>query len=151
MEPVQPAPTDPARVTLRAADVDRERVAALLRQHFEDGRLTLDEFQDRVAKTYSSRTFGELDELTADLPTLARPGPKPVTRRQRATRDHVIAYVVVNLFLVVIWAVTGHGYFWPIWPILGWGLGVTLDVLGVDRSHRQRARDRRRARRFDGE
>jgi hypothetical protein len=40
---------------------------------------------------------------------------------------HAQVYVLVNAFLVVIWAVTDFGgYFWPIWPILGWGLAVAL-------------------------
>ena len=39
---------------------------------------------------------------------------------------HLILYVAVNLLLVFIWAVSGFGYFWPIWPILGWGIAVAL-------------------------
>lgn len=40
---------------------------------------------------------------------------------------HAQVYVLVNAFLVVIWAVTDFGgYFWPIWPMLGWGLAVAL-------------------------
>jgi hypothetical protein len=39
---------------------------------------------------------------------------------------HGVAYVVVNAFLVGIWAVTGRGYFWPAWPIGAWGLGMAL-------------------------
>ena len=44
---------------------------------------------------------------------------------------HVIAYVLVNLFLVGIWAVTGAGFFWPVFPILGWGIGLVLHGLKV--------------------
>jgi class 3 adenylate cyclase len=39
-------------------------------------------------------------------------------------RIHLTVYVAVNLFLIAIWAASGGGYFWPIWPILGWGIGV---------------------------
>ena len=52
-------------------------------------------------------------------------------RRVKARRDfrtHVATYVVVNALLVVIWAVTGAGYFWPIWPIAGWGVGLALNA-----------------------
>ena len=35
-------------------------------------------------------------------------------------------YLVVNALLVVIWAFTGAGYFWPIWPMAGWGIGLVL-------------------------
>lgn len=55
-------------------------------------------------------------------------------RRIRARRGfwtHVAIYVAVNALLVVVWAMTGAGYFWPIWPILGWGLGVALSAARV--------------------
>jgi hypothetical protein len=50
-------------------------------------------------------------------------------RRVQTRRDfmsHVVAYVVVNTFLVVVWAVTGAGYFWPAWVLGGWGIGLVL-------------------------
>jgi hypothetical protein len=55
-------------------------------------------------------------------------------RRVQARRDfanHVVAYVVVNAFLVVVWAVTGGGYFWPAWVIGGWGVGLVLHAWDV--------------------
>jgi class 3 adenylate cyclase len=39
-------------------------------------------------------------------------------------RIHATIYTVVNAVLIAIWAVSGGGYFWPIWPILGWGVGL---------------------------
>ena len=47
-------------------------------------------------------------------------------KRKAEFRSHLTSYVLVNAALVVIWAVTsGTGsYFWPIWPILGWGVGI---------------------------
>jgi len=38
---------------------------------------------------------------------------------KRAFRFHAALYVVVNLLLIIVWALTGARYFWPIWPILG--------------------------------
>ena len=55
-------------------------------------------------------------------------------RRIRAKRDfrlHITAYVVVNSFLVLIWWLTGAGYFWPMWPMLGWGIGLVLHAVTV--------------------
>ena len=55
-------------------------------------------------------------------------------RRIRAKRgfwSHFATYVVVNALLVVIWAVTSPGYFWPIWPMLGWGIGVAANAVSV--------------------
>ncbi len=60
--------------------------------------------------------------------------------RQRATdrlkkkRDlvgHVVAYVIVNLFLTLIWFFTGRGYYWPIWVLLGWGIGLAFNIWDV--------------------
>ena len=55
-------------------------------------------------------------------------------QRLQAKRDfgsHLVAYVVVNIFLVVVWAVTGADYFWPIWVIGGWGIGLVLHAWDV--------------------
>jgi uncharacterized ion transporter superfamily protein YfcC len=54
-------------------------------------------------------------------------------KKKRDFRTHVVIYVAVNAFLVAIWAVTGAGFFWPVFPILGWGIGVIAngwDVYG---------------------
>ncbi len=51
--------------------------------------------------------------------------------KRRGFRTHVVAYLAVNAFLVVIWAVTGAGFFWPIFPIAGWGIGVGLNAWDV--------------------
>ena len=46
-------------------------------------------------------------------------------RKKGEFRSHLTSYVLVNAALVVIWALTNAGgYFWPIWPILGWGVGI---------------------------
>jgi hypothetical protein len=45
---------------------------------------------------------------------------------RRAYRLHATIYVAANLVLMVIWAMTGGGYFWPIWPILGWGVAIGI-------------------------
>ena len=43
---------------------------------------------------------------------------------KRAFSIHAAMYIIVNVSLVVVWAVTGPRYFWPIWPIAGWGVGL---------------------------
>jgi hypothetical protein len=52
-------------------------------------------------------------------------------KKRRDFRGHVFIYVAVNAMLVVIWAVTGAGFFWPIFPILGWGVGVAANAWDV--------------------
>jgi hypothetical protein len=52
-------------------------------------------------------------------------------KKKRDFRSHVFIYVAVNAVLVVIWAVVGGGFFWPIFPILGWGVGVAANAWDV--------------------
>ena len=45
---------------------------------------------------------------------------------------HLLVYVMVNTFLTVIWAVTNTGgFFWPIFPMVGWGIGVVMNAWDV--------------------
>src|SRR5258708_9671572 len=55
---------------IRASDEDRDRVVSLLREHHAAGRLTAEEFNERLDKAYAAKTVGELDELMADLPAM---------------------------------------------------------------------------------
>ncbi len=67
-------------------------------------------------------------------PKAAQEGYSVVTRQQALARvqgrrdfgGHLIAYVVINAFLIAIWALTGAGYFWPVWVLCGWGAGLVL-------------------------
>ena len=52
-------------------------------------------------------------------------------RNKRDLRVHVTVYVAVNALLVLIWAATGAGYFWPVWPMLGWGIAVVIHAVTV--------------------
>jgi hypothetical protein len=54
-------------------------------------------------------------------------------KKKRDLGAHVLAYVLVNAVIVAIWAVTGSGSFWPIFPILGWGIGLAFNVWDVYR------------------
>ena len=45
---------------------------------------------------------------------------------KRAFGQHAVTYVVVNVFLIGVWAVTGAGYFWPMWVLGGWGIGLAM-------------------------
>jgi hypothetical protein len=60
--------TDDAVPDLRASDADRERVAEILRDALAEGRLDMEEFEERLDATYKARTYGELTPITRDLP-----------------------------------------------------------------------------------
>ncbi len=120
---------------MRASDADREQVVERLRDHFGAGRLSEEEFSGRLDTAYGSATLGELEALTRDLPDdggrAVAKGKQPkryVTRGGRALRAgfrvHFWIYAMVNVMLIGIWAASGGGDFWPIWSILGWGMGV---------------------------
>ena len=56
-----------------------------------------------------------------------------LARRRAAFKRSLITYIVVNIFLVAVWYFTSgsESYFWPIWPVLGWGLGVAMQYAGA--------------------
>ena len=50
---------------------------------------------------------------------------------RRDFKGHAMIYGAVNVMLVVIWAASGAGYFWPIWSIAGWGFGLAMHAWSV--------------------
>jgi hypothetical protein len=135
---------------LRAADADRERVVELLREHCAAGRLTTDELAERIDQAFAARTLGELEAPLRELP--AAPTPPPPARDSAGTRRRawppelapLASLLPLALLFIVIWAATGAGYFWPIWPILGIAFAR---LPGTRCGHRSRsaAHDPRRA------
>jgi Domain of unknown function (DUF1707) len=78
---------------LRIGDADREAAAAHLREHYAQGRLTLEEFTTRLDAVFAATTQSQLGALTRDLPPIAAPpAPPPVTAAgtggNRARREH---------------------------------------------------------------
>ncbi|MEV6879759.1 DUF1707 domain-containing protein [Amycolatopsis sp. NPDC051128] len=133
--------THPARI--RAADADRERVATAVQTAGSEGRLTLDEVEERLTAVYAARFTDELTALTADLPRPAASPPGfPLTRsalrRHPALRVHLAVVVAISVLVIVRWAVLGAGFFWPAFPMF-W-LVVSLFVHARVRSFRERPR-----------
>ena len=107
------------KADLRISDADREREAAVLREHYAAGRLDSSEFEERLQAVYGARTEGELNSLRSDLPALP---PKPPTTAElvrRAVTSNAMARNVatgVGAFVACtgIWALTSaNGEFWP--------------------------------------
>jgi len=109
---------------LRVSDADRDRAAAELSEHFQAGRLTQDEFDERVGKAISARTRADLDALLADLPAhqpaenlpAAAPAGQ-VARNLRWVAPWVMVASAVLIFAVTAGLPRSHGHWAPWWLI----------------------------------
>jgi len=124
---------------LRVSDADRERTVERLRHGAGEGRLDDAELEERVSAAYAARTHGELERVAADLPAPPVPAPArtPVLRDEHF-RQKLAGFIVVNAVCIAIWAATGaDGSFWPVWVLLGTGIGLLSRLvhgaLGVER------------------
>ncbi|MEZ0364162.1 DUF1707 domain-containing protein [Mycobacterium sp. pUA109] len=130
-----------ADAALRVGDPERERTAAILGQAMSQGYLSMAEYETRVSRAFEAQTTGGLNELLADVP-IARISRRDPNRRaarhaaaRRGVQIHLLAYLAVSLLMIGIWLATavtvGAWYFWPVWPILGWGIGVVSHAIPV--------------------
>ena len=154
---------------IRASDADRDRTAAALREHLAAGRLTTEEFDERLDKAYAAKTLGELDDLMADLPgtdleqlpdaSLQRAAGSPplpersggsIQARQGrfspAWRAAWGSWLAISLILFAIWLVSGAaGGLWFLWVVVPLGaLLLGRWIMGAPaRSERRPDRPRR--------
>ncbi len=107
---------------LRTSDKEREQIAEILRAAMTEGRLNLEEGEERLAAVYAAKYRDELAPLTADLPGNGRPAlaetPEARTATRRAVRRHVGGVAVVAALLVGVFILTGAHFFWPIFPLM---------------------------------
>jgi hypothetical protein len=117
---------NPHRV--RASDAEREQWATMLRAAMTEGRLTLDEGEERLAAAYAARFRDELNPLTADLPDGGRRALAETPEARRAARRHLRRHgglaALVALLLVGAWALSGASFFWPAIPLIIIGIGL---------------------------
>ena len=76
---------------MRAASADRERAVDVLKAGFAEGRLTQDEYNDRISRAYAAKTYGELAAITADLPAGPLPAVYPVPMYQPPVTTNSLA------------------------------------------------------------
>ena len=85
----RPAGGDAPGLGERVSDADRDRTVTVLREHVVDGRLTLDEFSERMERALRSSTRGDLDAVMADLPEARAGLPEPSAAARTGRRWHV--------------------------------------------------------------
>lgn len=136
------------REEMRAGDSDRQAVGDKLRAALEEGRLDLHEYDDRLQRAFTAKTYGELDSLLTDLP-----GPAPaaalVARTDHVTAQWLLAvwsgWVPTVAITTLIWLVSSIAaqdllYFWPIWVAGPWGaivLWQTVSGLATGQPRKQ--------------
>jgi hypothetical protein len=108
---------------LRVADVDRENLGDELREHLVAGRLSSEEFEDRLGSAYEATTRADLDALRADLPASPASVQRALVQRRAHLRGRLVqeagGTLMASVVCVGIWLASGsHGSFWPIWVIL---------------------------------
>ena len=111
---------------VRASDAEREEYAKMLRAAMTEGRLTLEEGEERLSRVYAAKYRDELPQLTAYLPDGGRRGPfenpevKADFERQarRMLAGHTGLVVAIAAVLVGLWAISGAHFFWPAIPLI---------------------------------
>jgi hypothetical protein len=136
---------DMGREEMRAGDADRQGVVDRLKKALDEGRLDLDEYDERLQKAYAAKTYGDLDGLLDDLPGAVPPQrsqvaayhppqpatppvPEPIERPHSGT-GWIGPYGGVVAVCILIWAISsissGHTtHFWPVWLLIPLVLGV---------------------------
>ena len=135
---------------LRAAYADRAVVADRLGAAMSSGRLTVAEYDERLTRAYAARTYGELAELTTDLPPV--PAPVSVTEPEPAPRPAASpcagwghpgsslraawrSWAATAVLVLGIWLATSVAsgellYPWPVWVIGPWGAVLLAQSVG---------------------
>jgi hypothetical protein len=150
---------------LRASDSDREAVVERLRQALNEGRLSLFEWDERIALAYRASTYAELERLSADLPhqpvlpapvsvavVPAEPRTTGLDRVPTALKILWTIWLTAVLINLVVWLLVSLSsmsvvYFWPIWVAGPAGAALAGVTIGIDatRDSRRRSAARKRA------
>ena len=89
---------------MRASDADRDAVVTALGEHFQAGRLTAEELDDRTGKALAARTMPELADLMEDLPSVrpALPVEAPLAEHPRSTFHPLVVPAVILVALATV-------------------------------------------------
>jgi hypothetical protein len=106
---------------LRTSDQEREKIAEILRAAMTEGRLNLEEGEERLAAAYAAKYRDELAPLTADLPDGGRQAvadsPEARLATRRALRRHAGFVASIALILTGLWILSSAHFFWPAIPL----------------------------------
>jgi hypothetical protein len=144
--------------SMRASDDDREGVAGRLRDAHAEGRLTMEEFEERLDTAYAAKTLGELAVVTRDLPEQVGAAHLPSGRESTEPGSDVQrhghhwsraawgAWATAVFVNVAIWGAIAVSsdhtpYFWPIWVAGPWGAVLLARTLFGDERARPGRRD----------
>lgn len=146
---------------MRASDGDRDKVASVLREHYAQGRLTNEEFDERLEQLYTSKTYGELAILTSDLPDVdlrrlpdvpsrspERAGKSAADgKRNKGLREAWSVWATASGINWMIWLVIGitsgleFPYPWPLWVMGPWGVVLLVGTLFPGRDEGKGSKD----------
>ncbi len=129
MDYIQNVP-DPGQ--LRVSDAEREQLVEELHEHTVAGRLTAEEYEQRLDAVYTARTRADLDTLRADLPVSTIAARQALVERKSKLRRRLAqeagASTTASTVCVAVWLAAGaHGAFWPIWVIVFTMLPIVRD------------------------
>jgi Domain of unknown function (DUF1707) len=106
---------------MKASDSDRDAVVSELSEHFQAGRLTAGEFDERMERALAARTWGELSDLLADLPATGSAGSLsagPSSGRSGPPLIAVLAGIGITAAVLVDVTDGRWGFLWLLLPLL---------------------------------
>jgi len=125
---------------LRTSDTEREQVATILRAAMAEGRLTLEEGEERLGAVYAAKFRDELAPLTADLPDGGRRAladtPEARAATRRGVRRHAGFVAFAAVFLTGLWLLSQTPFFWPIIPLAFLFMGLARHARYGHHGHR---------------
>ena len=125
---------------LRTSDTEREQIAVILRTAMTEGRLTLEEGEERLGAVYAAKYRDELAPLTADLPNGGRQAlaetPEARAATRRGVRRHAGFVALVAVLLTALWLPSAPQFFWPIIPLAFLFMGLARHARYGQHRHR---------------
>lgn len=120
---------------MRVSDADRDATAERLRIALGEGRLDLTEYDERLRSAYAAITYGELEQVTADLPTVTVPtrkDPSGAAERRKWLAEWR-EWLGGAIIMIAIWGTTSlvSGSLHPFWPAIPLGIWAAVLVAGA--------------------